>query len=135
TDCKMQFKLLALIATFALLSLTVHGDVATDTSTENIATVTATGSTLEDLGSNTHSRTPSIESDDDKEEEDEISETQPKSKTINLGEDDEDDDDDYEEGEGEEETCDTRISSIVRNFNSTPLLPDDYNEAYEAVTK
>lgn len=43
--------------------------------------------------------------------------------------------DEEEEGDGDEEGCDSRLSSVVRNFDSTPFLPDDYTEAAEMVTQ
>ena len=53
-----------------------------------------------------------------------------------IDDDDDDDDDEDEDYEGDEETmCDYRISSFVRNFNSTPFLPDDYENVYDSVTK
>src|SRR5699024_3648020 len=104
-----------------------------DVSSNENASSKETVSMLEDLESIANTETTINGSDDDEEDLSEKSETEPKTK---LNKDEEEDDDDYEEGdEGEEEVCDTRISSIVRNFNSTPLLPDDYEEAYETVTK
>ena len=127
----MQFKWLALVVTLAVLCLTVHGDESTKVTQNVIQVTTVPTIPVADTKANTEDE-DAEETEEDTEEKNEM---KPKDKMVDAGKDDDDEDEEGDEYDGEEEECDTRISSIVRSFNTTPFLPDDYQEAYESVTK
>ena len=56
-------------------------------------------------------------------------------KAVKIGGEGDDDDDDESDDGSEEEGCDMRLSSVVRNIDGSPFLPDDYEAAYDSVTK